>query len=72
LSISVEGEGWNAILLNSLSSLKPGETEIIPFYISHDKLCSGSARITLTASSENDPEKRASSVLSVKTSRGKK
>lgn len=72
LSVSVECEGWNAILLNSLSSLKPGESEIIPVYVSHDKVCSGSARITLTASSENDFGKIVSAVLSIKTRRGKK
>lgn len=72
LSVSVEGEGWNAILLNSLSSLKPGDVESIPVYISHEKECSRSARITLTASSENDPGNNASAVLSTKTRRGKK
>jgi hypothetical protein len=71
LSVMVDGEGWNAILLNSLSTLKPGETEMIPVYISHDKVCSRSARLTLTASSENDPEKRATSVLTIKTRPGK-
>jgi M6 family metalloprotease-like protein len=67
LSVSVEGEGWNAELTNSLSTMKPGESEIIPVFISHDKVCSGSARITLTARSENNPEKSASAVLSIKT-----
>jgi M6 family metalloprotease-like protein len=71
LSVTVEGEGWNAILLNSLSSLRPGETEMIPVYISHDKVCSGSARVTLTTRSENDPGMRASSVLTIKTRPGK-
>jgi hypothetical protein len=52
--------------------LKPGEAESIPVYISHEKECSRSARITLTATSENDPGNNASAVLSTKTRRGKK
>jgi M6 family metalloprotease-like protein len=72
LSVKVEGEGWNAVLTNSLSTLKPGESEVIPVFISHEKDCSKSARITLTAGSESDPGMNASAVLSVKTRSGKK
>ena len=67
LSVKVEGEGWNAVLTNSLSTLKPGESEVIPVFISHKQECSRSARITLTAGSESDPGMSASSVLTVKT-----
>jgi M6 family metalloprotease-like protein len=66
LSISIEGEGWNAQLLNSLASMKQGNSEKVPVYISHEKLCSGSAKVILTARSENDPSKTASSSFIIK------
>ena len=72
LSLAVEGKGWNATLMNNFSSLKPGNSENIPVYISHDKYCSGSARVTLTARSENGPEKSVSSVLKIKAGADKK
>jgi M6 family metalloprotease-like protein len=72
LHITVKGTGWNGQLLNSLVSMKPGESEKIPVYISHNTKCSGSARITLTAKSENDPEKVLSSAFTVRAARNKR
>lgn len=66
LSVSIEGEGWSAQLLNSLTSLVAGNTAKIPVYISHEKNCSGSARVILMAQSENDSSKSATSSFTVK------
>jgi M6 family metalloprotease-like protein len=66
LSVSVEGAGWNAQLLNSLKYVENGSSEKIPVYISHDKDCSGSAKVTLTIRSENDPSVSAASSLIIK------
>lgn len=66
LSVSVEGKGWTAQLLNSLTSLTPGKTEKIPVYVSNEKNCSGSAKVILIAQSENDPSKSAISSFIIK------
>jgi M6 family metalloprotease-like protein len=55
LSVSIEGEGWNVQLLNSLTAVRQGNSEKIPVYISHNKTSSNSAKVTLTVRSENDP-----------------
>lgn len=69
LTINVEGEGWKAQLLNSLTSMKPGDSEKIPVYISHEKVHSNSAKVKLTARSENDPSKIVSSFFIIKAGR---
>ena len=66
LSVSIEGEGWDSELSNSLKSVENGSSEKIPVYISHDKDCSGSAKVTLTIRSENDPSVSAASSLIIK------
>jgi M6 family metalloprotease-like protein len=59
LSVSVEGDGWNAQLLNSLVSVSQGGSEKSQVYVSHASKCSSSAKIIFTARSENDPSKTA-------------
>ncbi len=66
LSVSIEGDGWNAQLSNSLTSIMPGASEKIPVYISHDKTCTGTAKVTFTARSENDSTISASSSFLIK------
>jgi M6 family metalloprotease-like protein len=66
LSVSVKGEGWTVQLLNSLTSLTPGNTEKIPVCVSHEKNCSGSARVILSVQSENDTSKSATASFIVK------
>lgn len=66
LSVSIEGEGWKAQLLNNLSSMKPGGSEKIPVYISHEKVSASSAKVTLTARSESDPSQIVSSSFKIK------
>jgi M6 family metalloprotease-like protein len=72
LSVAPVGDGWNAVLPNSLSALKPGETKEIPVYISYAKGASKSARITLKAHSENDPDVLVTSSINVKAGRSRK
>jgi len=72
LDIIVEGEGWNGQLLNSLASMKPGESEEIIVYISHQEKCSKSAKVTLVARSENNSEEVGSSTFVIKYGRNKK
>lgn len=66
LTINVEGEGWDAQLLNSLASMKPGDSEKISVYISHEKVHSNSAKVKLTARSESDTAKGVSSSFRIK------
>lgn len=66
ISVSVEGEGWNAQLSNSLAAIAPGKSEKLPVYIFSGEKCKGPARVTVTARSENDPSKTASAVIVVK------
>ena len=66
LSVSVEGEGWSAKLLNTLDALKFGKSKSIPVYVSHEKASSSSATVTLQAISESDPTKAATAKFTVK------
>jgi hypothetical protein len=66
LSVAVEGDGWNAQLLNSLVSMRQRDSEKILVFISHEKVHSNSAMVTLTARSENDREKTTSSAFIIK------
>jgi hypothetical protein len=66
LSVSIEGEGWSAQLLNSLTSIQQGNSEKIPVYISRNETCSGSAKVILSTRSENDPSKSATSSFIIK------
>ena len=70
LSAEVSGGGWSVQLLNALASLRPGETEDIPVYVSVGRNGSGKATMTVTAQSESDPSKKAVTVYQLKA--GKK
>jgi M6 family metalloprotease-like protein len=65
LSISVEGTGWTARLLNGLAAVRFGGSRQITVYVSHEAGSSPSARLTLRASSESDPSKIATAGVSV-------
>jgi M6 family metalloprotease-like protein len=66
LRVSVTGEGWEAMLLNELCTLKPGESSQIPVYIKPPAEKGSSATITLTAVSESDPSVIREAVVTVK------
>jgi hypothetical protein len=66
LSVSITGKGWNSQIMNSLASVKPGNSEKVPVYISCEKGSSSSAIVTFTARSESDPSKIVSSSYKIK------
>lgn len=55
LSVSIEGEGWDVQLLNSLSSIYNGDSEKVPVYVTRTETCANSAKVILSVKSENDP-----------------
>lgn len=67
LSVSIDGNGWDARLLNALAAVKPGASEPVTVYVSRADGASKSATVTLKATSESDPSKTATA--SVKVSR---
>jgi hypothetical protein len=72
LLVSIKGEGWNSHIMNSLASLRPGNSEKVPVYITREKGGSSSAIVTLTASSESDPSKIVSSSFKIKAASEKR
>jgi len=65
LSVSVEGKGWTAQLLNGLAAVEFGGTRQIIVYASQAPGSSASAKITLRATSESDPSKTAAATATV-------
>ncbi len=65
LSVKVEGAGWDAQLRNALATAKFGETVTILVYVTKLNANAGTAKIILTATSESDPSKTATAVVSV-------
>jgi M6 family metalloprotease-like protein len=67
LSVSIEGKGWTAYLLNSLAAVEFGGSQLVTVYVSQEDGCASSATVILRATSESDPSKTAAA--SVKVSR---
>jgi hypothetical protein len=67
LSVSVEGKGWTAQLLNGLAAVEAGATRPVTVYVSREDGSAKSAKVTLRVTSESDPAKTATA--SVKVSR---
>jgi hypothetical protein len=65
LSMSVEGEGWTAHLLNSLAAVKFGGSQKVTIYMSQESGCAQSATLTLRAVSESDPSMTATATVQV-------
>ncbi|MDH7513497.1 MAG: hypothetical protein QHH14_11185 [Clostridiales bacterium] len=65
LSVSVEGMGWNANLLNTLAAVEFGQSTKITVYVLAEEGCSGQATLTLQAASESDPSQTAKASLSL-------
>jgi len=65
LSVSVEGKGWNAQLLNGLAAVEFGGSREIKVYMSQEAGSSPRATVTLRAASESDPSKVATATASV-------
>jgi len=69
LSAEVSGNGWDAQLLNALASLKPGESQQIPVFVSYDNNSSRRATVTLRVQSESDPSKTTVSSYTIRSGR---
>jgi len=67
LTVSVEGEGWTATLLNGLAAVEFGESQQVEVYVSQEEGGGAMATVTLNAISESDPSK--STTANVKVSR---
>jgi len=67
LSVSIEGKGWSAQLLNSLAAVEFGGSQAITVYVSPEDGSVRSATVTLRVTSESDSSKTATA--SVKVSR---
>ena len=65
LSVSVEGDGWSARLLNALAAVEVGGSQPITVYVSREEEGSGEATLTLRATSESDPTKAAVTTVSL-------
>ena len=59
LSLSVEGDGWSAQLLNGLTAVEIGGNKIITVHVFRKEESSGTASVVLQATSESDPSKSA-------------
>ena len=59
LSLSVEGEGWEARLLNALIAVEFGDSQEVAVYVSNADKSAPAAKVTLRATSESDPAKTA-------------
>ncbi|MFO7733491.1 MAG: peptidase M6 [Candidatus Aminicenantes bacterium] len=65
LSVSVEGQGWAARLLNGLAAVEPAGTRKITLYVSCGDVSAPEATVTLRAVSESDPSKTATAAVAV-------
>ena len=65
LSVSVEGEGWTAQLLNGLAAVEFGGSQGVAVYVSHAKGSAPTAAVTFRATSESDPTKTAAATVEV-------
>lgn len=65
LSVTVEGKGWSARLLNALAAVEFGRSRAVTVSAFHEAASSPTARVTLRAVSESDPSKVATAAVSV-------
>jgi hypothetical protein len=65
LTVSVDGEGWSARILNALTAVEVGGAEPVTVYVSHEETASLEATLTLRATSESDPSKTAATTVSL-------
>jgi len=65
LSVSVEGKGWTAQLLNGLAAVKYGGSQPVTVYVSPTDRGAPSATVILRTVSESDPSKTAAAKVKV-------
>jgi hypothetical protein len=65
LSVSVDGQGWSARLLNALAVVEAGGSTPVEVYVSAGAGASPSANLTIQAVSESDPSVSANTTVEV-------
>jgi M6 family metalloprotease-like protein len=65
LSVSTEGKGWTAQLLNNLAAVEFGGSQPVKVYVSREDGGAQSARVILRATSESDPSKTSAATVKV-------
>lgn len=66
LEASVDTQGWNVQLQNEFAAVKFGDLANVPVYVTNNEGLSKDAVVTLTATSESDPNKTATASIIVK------
>jgi M6 family metalloprotease-like protein len=66
LSVSVEGAGWSARLLNALAAVGFGGSAPVTAYVTAGEGATDTATVTLTATSESDPSVSATTTWEVR------
>jgi hypothetical protein len=64
-SVSVNGEGWTARILNALGAVPFGDSGPVTVYVTQEPGSVPSATLTVTATSESDPSVSASATVEV-------
>jgi hypothetical protein len=59
VTAAIDGDGWTADLRNALSAIRPGASSAVPVEIRRTSSSSRTARLTVTATSESDPSRKA-------------
>jgi M6 family metalloprotease-like protein len=65
LSVSAEGEGWTARVLNALASVPFGESRPVTVFVTHGPGAASSGTVTLRVTSESDPSKTSAATVEV-------
>lgn len=65
ITVDVDGEGWNADILNELVAARRGDEVEIPVYITREKGSEKEASITMTAVSESNSTVGSKSVINL-------
>lgn len=65
LSVSVDGRGWIARLLNGLAAMEAGKSRPVAVYVTRESGAAATANVTLRAVSESDPSKTATATVAV-------
>ncbi|MGH7461389.1 MAG: hypothetical protein ACREMA_10215, partial [Longimicrobiales bacterium] len=65
LSVSAQGQGWDAQLSNALAAIRVGASQPVTVHVNRADNAAAAATVTLTAVSESEPGKTASANCSV-------
>jgi hypothetical protein len=66
ISITISGEGWEAVLLTELWTLDPGKSIQVPVYLKNSASSAKTATLTIDAVSESDNSVKKQVVINLK------